>query len=374
MQNKNLHIISFDNPFPPNYGGIIDVFYKIKALHALGFKIHLHCFYDSRNTVSPELKAVTEEVYLYKKNKNSFFFFSTVPFSVKSRFHNNLVKNIAKIDAPIFFEGLQTTMLLRKVSLQNKKYLRLHNLESNFYRGMTSSETNWFKKIIFYFESKKYKIYQNLLNQFDQVFAISNYEYNAVKAVTEKVTYLPVFHGNTKMATLSDYGNYAFYHGDLRLSDNKKAAQFVIEIFKEIPEYSLIIASSNGKEFIENQVKDFSNINFVSIENEKHLDMLLEKAHINVMLSFQQSGTKLKVINSLFKSRFCLINKNMVDDQRILELCEIASFKEEFILKIKQLIVKPFLDNKNREVLLLDVLNDAKNANVILELFKNPVT
>ena len=44
MQNKHLHIISFDVPYPANYGGVIDVFYKIKALHAKCVKIHLHCF------------------------------------------------------------------------------------------------------------------------------------------------------------------------------------------------------------------------------------------------------------------------------------------------------------------------------------------
>ena len=369
MQNKSLHIISFDNPFPPDYGGVIDVFYKIKAIHDLGFKIHLHCFYDERNAVSEELEAITEAVYLYKKNRNIFFFCSAIPFGIKSRFHKDLIKNLQKIDAPIFFEGLQTTMLMQKVSLPNKKYLRLHNLESNFYKGMSSSETNWFKKFTYYFESKKYGNYQKILNQFDHVFALSKYECDAVKAIMNDVTYVPVFHGNTKMRSLSEYGNYAFYHGDLRLSDNKKAAQFLINIFQEIPDYPIIIASSNGKEFVENQIKGFSNIEFVNIENETHLETLLAKAHINVMLSFQQSGTKLKVINSLFKSRFCLINSNMIDDKKILQLCDIASTKEEFISKIMELKNKPFLDTGNREEVLLDVLNDAKNAKIITALF-----
>ena len=44
MKEQELHIVSFDVPFPPNYGGAVDVFYKIRALHKLGVKIHLHCF------------------------------------------------------------------------------------------------------------------------------------------------------------------------------------------------------------------------------------------------------------------------------------------------------------------------------------------
>ena len=36
---KTLQIVIFDNPCPPDYGGVIDVFYKIKALKALGVRI-----------------------------------------------------------------------------------------------------------------------------------------------------------------------------------------------------------------------------------------------------------------------------------------------------------------------------------------------
>ena len=32
FKDKEVHIVSFDVPYPPNYGGVIDVFYKIKTL------------------------------------------------------------------------------------------------------------------------------------------------------------------------------------------------------------------------------------------------------------------------------------------------------------------------------------------------------
>ncbi|MGB4283887.1 MAG: hypothetical protein WBJ48_04150, partial [Bacteroidales bacterium] len=53
--NKTLHLISFDMPYPPNYGGIIDVFYKIRALHRVGVNIILHVF-DHGKASSDELK------------------------------------------------------------------------------------------------------------------------------------------------------------------------------------------------------------------------------------------------------------------------------------------------------------------------------
>ena len=363
MQTKPLHIISFDNPFPPNYGGVIDVFYKIKSLHQLGFEIYLHCFYEHRNMASDELKAITKNVFLYKKNRNPLFLLSSIPLSITSRFHKDLIQNIDSIQAPILFEGLQTTMIINKTKLGNRKlFLRLHNLESNFYAGMSKNETSFYKKILYYLESKKYSNYQNKIVQFDYVFTLSKQEFEFVKNKTKKVSYIPVFHGNEVFNSLSEYGNYAFYHGDLRLPDNKKAVSFIICLFKKIPDYKLIIASSNGKEFVENQSNMAKNIEFVSIQNEVHLTSLLANAHINVMLSFQQAGTKLKIVNSLFKSRFCLINMNMVDDERIVNLCEIANTEREFIEKINQLKSQPFTQNSERQKVLSAVYNDLDNA------------
>jgi len=365
MQNKLLHIISFDNPFPTVYGGVIDVFFKIKALHKQGYKIHLHCFISGLSEVSAELKGVTDEVYFYKKNRNPFFIFSSIPLSVISRFDKSLVDNILKIDAPILFEGLQTTMLLNINDLANrKKYLRLHNLEADYYSGIYKSETNWIKKALYFFEAYKYKAYQNSLNKFDKVFTLSVYENEYVKAFSANAAYVPVFHGNQAVKQLSKWGEYAFYHGDMRLADNKKAAAFLITIFKKI-DYKLVIASSNGEDFIEQLAEGNANITFIKLEADNQLEQLLEKAHINVMLSFQRSGTKLKLVNSLFNSRFCLINKNMVDDPRLMELCELAETEKDFIDKIWQLKNIPYDNASNRTIVLNKVLDNSKNARLI---------
>ncbi|MGL2967016.1 hypothetical protein [Flavobacterium sp. XGLA_31] len=371
MSNKPLHIISFDNPYPPNYGGVIDVFYKLKSLHELGFDIYLHCFYQDRNTVSDELKAITKSVHLYKKNRNPLFLFSSYPFGVKSRFCQSLVRNIKAVEAPVLFEGLQSTMLLHQTELNCNMYLRMHNLESNFYAGMSRSETNWLKKIMYYFESRKYRKYERQLSHFEQVFTLSVYENEQVKKWADNVVYIPVFHGNVHVKSFSEKGDYALYHGDLRLPDNKKAAQFLIRLFQKIPDYQLVIASSNGKDFVEQQLKNDQNITFVTLKNEDHLESMLANAHINVLLSFQQSGTKLKLVNSLFKSRFCLVNENMVDDKDILTLCEQATTEADFIFKINELKNRPYQDNDKRNMVLARVLNDAKNADTLSKLIAN---
>ncbi len=253
-------------------------------------------------------------------------------------------------------------MVLHQADFSNKKYLRLHNLESNFYTGMHRSETKWLKKIMYYLEIGKYLKYEKQLHHFDHVFTLSVYENEIVKTWSDAVTYLPVFHGNKVVKELSDFGEFALYHGDLRLPDNKKAVQFLIQVFQKIPNYKLIIASTNGKDFVSSQIQNDKNIEFAFIETEVQLETLLEKAHVNVLLSFQQSGTKLKLINSLFKSRFCLINENMVDDKSILQLCEMASSEKEFIAKINELKNRPYNEYDKRVMITSQVLDDSKNA------------
>ena len=41
--DKYINIVSFNIPWPANYGGVIDVYYKMQALHKCGVKIILHC-------------------------------------------------------------------------------------------------------------------------------------------------------------------------------------------------------------------------------------------------------------------------------------------------------------------------------------------
>ena len=41
---KHLHIVCLNVPYPVDYGGVFDLFYKLPAMQAAGVNIHLHCF------------------------------------------------------------------------------------------------------------------------------------------------------------------------------------------------------------------------------------------------------------------------------------------------------------------------------------------
>ena len=97
---RYLNIIAFNIPWPANYGGIIDVYYKIKALHQCGVKIILHCF-EYERAHSPELEAICEKVFYYKRHTGLRTNITLLPYNVYSRKHPELIANLLKNDYPI---------------------------------------------------------------------------------------------------------------------------------------------------------------------------------------------------------------------------------------------------------------------------------
>ena len=106
---NHLHIISFDIPYPANYGGAIDVFYRIKALHDAGIKIILHCWYKEKRTTEPILESLCEKVYYYKRKINVINQLQNM-FLIKDRNGNANPLPTYKIDRNLnsFVENLST--------------------------------------------------------------------------------------------------------------------------------------------------------------------------------------------------------------------------------------------------------------------------
>ena len=126
---KHLHIISLTVPYPVNFGGVFDLFYKIQALHKAGISIHLHCF-DYGSGEQPELNKYCCTVNYYSRNEGHKAISSTLPYIVASRKNEELFTNLLQDNYPILMEGIHCTYLLNDDRFkQRKKYVRLHNVE-----------------------------------------------------------------------------------------------------------------------------------------------------------------------------------------------------------------------------------------------------
>ena len=111
--SKQLHVISFDNPFPPNYGGVIDVYYKLKALKEAGVEITLHIFEYGR-AQAQELNQLCEKVFYYPRRTFVNPFVGSLPYIVSTRNDATLLQNLLVNNAPILFEGLHACYFLNE--------------------------------------------------------------------------------------------------------------------------------------------------------------------------------------------------------------------------------------------------------------------
>lgn len=347
--HKTLHIVAFEVPHPPDYGGIIDIFYKIKALHKSGIAIYLHAFEYGKGT-QKELEKYCVKTYYYPRK--SFFksFLSFHPFIVQSRSNNNLIKNLQAVKAPILFEGLHTTHALLKDSFEGQKtFVRTHNIEHLYYKGLSNSSLSIFKKIFYSIEAFKLKKYERILNVTDGVLTISPFEqqYFSTQYGTPCM-YIPVFHENLTVQDANSSKKQVLYHGDLRLSDNIKAALYLITVYKNT-EIQFTIASSCKNKKVLQEINKYANCVFINIENTAQITKLISESQVNALVTFQKTGIKLKLINALYNGNFVITNHLMVEDTGLEDTCEIAKDKLEFLSKTKALLETSF-SLKDREL------------------------
>ena len=197
MKNK-LHILSFDVPYPPDYGGVIDVFYKIRAFHELGVEINLHCF-DYGRGKQPDLEKFCSSVKYYKRDMSKLKLLDTKPFIAATRLNNELLNNILDDNHPVLLEGLHLGAYINKIKEKNKKvFVRAHNIEHVYYKGLAKAEKSIVKKIFFYLESSKLKGFETNLSLADGVFSISLIEDAHFKTRYNNSFLVPAFHPSAK--------------------------------------------------------------------------------------------------------------------------------------------------------------------------------
>lgn len=370
---KSLHLISFDIPYPPNYGGVIDVFFKIVELSKQNISVYLHTYLYNDKSKQKELEKYCSKVFYYKRKNNFWSLFSLLPMRIKSRENSTLLENLNSINAPILFEGLHTTFPLLKNNLSNKTYVRTHNIEHKYFYGLAKSEQNIFKKIFFYTEGLKLKYFEKQLFKANGIFTISLHEQKYFSSIYgNKCAYIPAFHQTKTPANYSKKGDFILYHGDLRVSDNVKTALFLISCYQN-SKFKLIIASSCENIAVIKEIKNYKNIEFVNITDQKTLEKLFTKAHVNSLLTFQKTGIKLKLLNTLYQGKFIISNTKMIEDTGLEGLCELANTREEILQKTEMLFSKEFTEfeiEKRQEKLKL--FNPTKSAKKIIEnIFKH---
>lgn len=372
MHDKHLHIVAFTIPYPANYGGVIDVFYKLKALQKMKVKIHLHCFRYDRPP-APELEEYCETVHYYPRKTGFFSQLSLKPYIVESRQSDELLQNLLADRHPILFEGLHSCFFLNHPSLQGRELIyRESNIEHRYYYNLSKSEQNVFRKAFFGVESLKLKVFQKQLRYATKmlVVSLSDRDYLEKHFPGKEIDYLPSFHGNKKINSRLGKGNYVLYHGNLSVSENAQAAEFLVrEVFNNIA-IPLKIAGLNPSEELKNLVGFSKNVELIANPSQPEMEELILKAQVNVLITFQATGLKLKLLNTLYNGRWVLVNKEMLAGTELDELCEIAGNASEMKQKITELFDSEYdiSQSFDRAEILHQRFSDETNAKKLVEI------
>ncbi|MEO6732437.1 MAG: glycosyltransferase family 4 protein [Ferruginibacter sp.] len=373
MAERHLHIITHDVPWPADYGGAIDLFYKIKTLHQAGIKIHLHCFVYNRRP-QDELSKYCETIQYYKRSNNISSFSFRLPYIVNSRKCEELIRNLEKDTHPILIEAIHCSYYLFTGKLANRTVLlRLHNVEFEYYHHLAMHEKNPLKKFYYLHESKLLKKYEKLLACKTNIAAVSEQDVELYQRIfnANNIVHLPAFSPHTTAAGLEGKGCFCLYHGNLSINENEEAAIWLLQnVFNDL-EIPFVIAGKNPTQRLSFLVHQHTQTCLVANPGEKELQDMISKAQINILPSLNNTGVKLKLLNALFNGRHCLVNKAGVQGSGLENICQIAEDADDFKTAISYLYDIPFTleENNQRQQVLHQLYCNEKNLKKIVDFF-----
>lgn len=335
-------------PFPANYGGVIDVFYKLVALKKQGVKVVLHCFAYGREP-SRELEHLCEKVHYYKRKTGLAANFSFLPYTVRSRQSLELENNLLADNHPILFEVLTTCYLLNDPRFRERRKIYRHsNIEHDYYAELARSEKSFLKKTFLRVEAWKLKRFEKILHHADAILAVNqkDADYFRKKFPGVETQYVPSFHPNEESYIKHGKGSYLLFHGNLSVSENQEGAVWLIENVFSKMDYPCVIAGLNPPDFLKKLTKKSDHIQLCPNPSEAKMADLVRNAQAHVLYTAQPTGLKLKLLNVLFNGRFVICNSNMLSGTGLQQNHSliVAGRAAEFIRSIDEIINTDFTD------------------------------
>lgn len=372
LEELHLHVVSFDIPYPANYGGVIDVYYRLLNLSKAGVKIHLHCFEYGREHAL-ELNAICHSVHYYKRDVLLKNLFKKTPYIVCSRNNQDLKNTLLADDYPILIEGLHCCAILEDRRFENRNIMvRAHNIEQDYYRQLAHQEHRFWKRIYLRSEAEKLKNYEPVLAKATSIVAINRSDRDYLLRKFARVTWIPSHHKYDSVISPEGRGSYLLYHGNLSVPENSEAAAWLVEhVFSKI-DFPVKIAGMNPPKFLVEKIAPCKHIALLPNPSDEEMEVLLRNAQLVLLYTMQTSGLKLKLLNTLFSARFCIVNSKMLEGTHLDALCEIADTAEEMLQKIRTLSVSDFskAEIERRESMLSDEYSNCLNTERWLKLLK----
>lgn len=373
MSQIKLHIVALDIPYPLDYGAAIDMYYRIRYLHDAGAEIYLHCFQYNNRQESTELNKWCKEVWYYPRKTGWKGLSPTIPYMIYSRRDPLLLKRLQEIDAPIFFEGVHCSYYKSDPILKKRfKIIRNHNIEHDYFLKLYQKEKHPLKKLYYKIESLLLKKYEHHLQDIQAFLPISTSDLAFFKGLYPNAQFslTPPFHPYKKVMSATGKGSYCLFHGNLAHIENSEAVFYLLKEVCPKIDVPFVIAGRNPSEEMKQACAALPNCKLVENPDTDEMERLMKEAQIHVMITFQPTGMKTKLLIALFYGRHILANDAMLRSTGLENACTIANTSKELCNKIKELMDKPFTeaDIASRTEILKERYNNQVNAQRILAL------
>lgn len=240
----------------------------------------------------------------------------------------------------------------------------MHNIEWDYYQNLGKADKNFIHKIHFNVESKKLKMFETVLKSANTIFSVNQGDADYMKQYCDNSIFIPPFHLNEEVSIKKGIGDYVLYHGSLDVIENHQAALYLIQTVFSKMDKKVIIAGKQPKSSLIELIKKFPHISIKSDLPNSEFDQLIIQAQCNVLFTFQATGLKHKLLNSLYKGRFVIVNDKMVSNSGLDTLCVLANTPEEIIQEINRCWDKevPEKDIEIRSQMLLAAYSNISNA------------
>lgn len=337
--SKSIHIVSFDVPFPPDYGGVLDVYLRAKGLKELGYSVILHCYEYGRGRAH-DFSEVADQVYYYDRKNGVKSVFSNLPYIVKSRNSEELLQRLLADDFPVLLEGQHCTFRIDELIKHHKKTaVRMHNIEWEYYRDLAKDAKTTSERLFFGLESRKLRKHENQLKKVP-LLCISEKDTEHYQKLGFHATYLPVtINPDLILEPAEAEKPFALFHGNLSVAENREAVQTLISENKRKKfELPVIIAGKHPGAALTKKIQD-QGWECIADPSDSELNDLMRSCSLHLLIGFKSSGIKLKVIRGLLTGKPCIATREMTGTPTLEKHCEIWNPSLSLADKIAEVLV-----------------------------------
>ncbi len=242
--------------------------------------------------------------------------------------------------------------------------MRAHNIEHDYYKALALAPGKISDRMFFALEAFKLRAYEKVLRHADLIAPLNHNEMShfMAKFPTTPVHFTPVFFDETP-SEVSGAGNYVLSHGNLTVAENVKAAKWIIDnIAPAMPDTQFIIAGYRPPMMLSHAVLETPNVKLIGSPDNAEMANLIDNAKVHLLITFQATGVKLKLLNVLLRRGKVVANSLMVAGTGLETLCHIGNSPSEITKLIEQQFTTTELPAS-----LPAIYHSATNATALLE-------